>query len=56
MQKDTYRRIKFGLIGAGDFGLIYAHILKQLPNVELVSVFSASEKNFNINIEKVKSC
>jgi UDP-N-acetylglucosamine 3-dehydrogenase len=45
MGNNTYRRVKFGLIGAGDFGLIYAHILKQLPNVELVSVFSADEKS-----------
>jgi UDP-N-acetylglucosamine 3-dehydrogenase len=45
MGNNAYRRVKFGLIGAGDFGLIYAHILKQLPNVELVSVFSADGKS-----------
>ena len=45
MSEKDYRRVKWGLIGAGDFGLIYAQILKQLPNVELVSVYSRTEKN-----------
>ena len=45
MDDNIYRRVRFGLVGAGDFGMIYAHILKQLPNVELVSVFSADEKS-----------
>jgi UDP-N-acetylglucosamine 3-dehydrogenase len=40
-----YRRVKWGLIGAGDFGLIYAQIMKKLPNIDLVSVFSRTEKN-----------
>ena len=45
MSGENYRRVKWGLIGAGDFGLIYAQIMKQLPNVELVSIFSRTEKN-----------
>jgi UDP-N-acetylglucosamine 3-dehydrogenase len=45
MSKEEYRRVKWGLIGAGDFGLIYAQIMNGLPNVELVSVFSRTEKN-----------
>ena len=40
MVRKDYRRVKWGLIGAGEFGLLYAHILKQLPNVDLVSVYS----------------
>ena len=40
-----YRRVKWGLIGAGDFGQIYAQIMNGLPNVELVSIFSRTEKN-----------
>ncbi len=43
MSDSIYRQVKWGLIGAGDFGLIYAQILKQLPNVDLVSVYSRTE-------------
>ena len=43
MAKNDYRRVKWGLIGAGPFGLLYAHILNQLPNVDLVSVYSNDE-------------
>ncbi|MFC2145454.1 Gfo/Idh/MocA family protein [Actinomycetota bacterium] len=45
MAKNDYRRVKWGLIGAGEFGLLYAHILKQLPNVDLVSVYSHNMEN-----------
>lgn len=45
MSSSDYRRVKWGLIGAGDFGLIYAQIMKQLPNIDLVSVYSRTEKN-----------
>ena len=45
MSGNNYRQVKWGLIGAGDFGLIYAQIMKQLPNVDLVSVFSRTEAN-----------
>lgn len=45
MSDKTYRQVKWGLIGAGDFGLIYAQILKQLPNVDLVSVYSRTEEH-----------
>ena len=45
MSKNDYRRVKWGLVGVGDFGQIYAQILKQLPNVDLVSVWSRTEKN-----------
>ena len=45
MLDKEYRRVKWGLVGVGDFGQIYADILKQLPNVDLVSVWSKTEKN-----------
>ena len=45
MAKKDYRRVKWGLIGAGEFGMLYAHILKQLPNVDLVSVYSRNKDN-----------
>jgi hypothetical protein len=29
VSENVYRQVKWGLIGAGDFGLIYAQILKE---------------------------
>ena len=45
MSSQGYRRVKWGLIGAGDFGMMYARQLTNLPNVELVSVYSRTEEN-----------
>ena len=45
MSSQGYRQVKWGLIGAGDFGTMYARQLTSLPNVELVSVYSRTEEN-----------
>jgi predicted dehydrogenase len=43
MVDSYYRRVKWALIGAGFFGEMYAQIMTSLPNVELVSLFSAHD-------------
>jgi predicted dehydrogenase len=45
MADSNYRRVKWALIGAGFFGEMYAQIMTSLPNVELVSLFSAHDEN-----------
>lgn len=57
MPQNTFRRVKWGLIGAGFFGEMYAQILTSLPNVELAGIFSADDESLNrvankFNIEK----
>jgi UDP-N-acetylglucosamine 3-dehydrogenase len=38
-------RVKWGLIGSGDFAQLYAKIFNGLPNVDLVSIYSRTEAN-----------
>lgn len=52
MIDNKYRRVKWALIGAGFFGEMYAQILTSLPNVELVSIFSADDESLNTVADK----
>ena len=52
MKNNNYRRVKWALLGAGDFGQYYANILSSLPNVELKSIFSAHNENLNKTADK----
>lgn len=52
MKENKYRRVKWGLIGAGEFGLLYAQIMQKLPNVDIVSVYSRTEKHAREASEK----
>ena len=52
MKNNNYRRVKWALLGAGDFGQYYANILSSLPNVELKSIFSAENENLNKTADK----
>jgi len=47
MREKSYKKTKWALIGSGFFGDLYANILTSMPNVELVSLFSAHDKNLN---------
>ena len=45
--KNNYRKIKWGCIGIGDFAEMYISVLRSLPTVDLVSIFSKNTKKLN---------
>ena len=48
------KKVKFGIVGVGDFGVMHIQALKQLPEAEVYAVSCRTESRLKAICEKYK--